>query len=339
MRQAAKSLSILALTLAFCQPLLAGTLDDVKARDQLRCGVNGEAPGLSFKDASGQWSGMDVDFCRAVAAAVLGSKDKVVFIPLTVAAAPAAMAKGEVDLLARNFSWNLERDVTAGISFVGILLFDGQGFMVRRDTGVLSALELDGMKVCALEGSTSADHVRRYFDRHRMKLDLRLFPGIEAASKAYQAGDCQVLTSDHLQLHGLRAAMATGEEHRVLPEIISKEPLSPAVREGDARWFDIVRWTLFILIDAEELGIDSHNVKRAMGEAQASDTRLLLDVEGQVAKALGLDRDWVARVIGQVGNYGEIYARNLGDQSPHKVKRSFNALWNDGGLLYAPPPR
>lgn len=339
MRHVVRSLSILALTLALSQPLLAGTLESVKARGSLKCGVNGEAPGLSLKDPAGHWRGMDVDFCRAVAAAALGSKDKVEFVPLTVAAAPVALAQGEVDLLARNFSWNLERDVSAGISFVGILLFDGQGFLVRRDTGILSALELDDKRVCALEGSTSADHVRRYFDRHRMDLDLRLFPDMGAAAKAYLAAECQVLTSDHLQLHGLRAGMEKGQDHRVLPEIISKEPLSPAVREGDGRWFDLVRWTLFILIDAEELGIDSRNVQRAMSDAQASDTRLLLDVEGQVAKNLGIDQDWVARVIGQVGNYGEIYARNLGDQSPLKVKRGFNALWNDGGLLYAPPPR
>ena len=339
MRHVVKSLSILALTLALSQSLLAGTLESVKARGTVKCGVNGEAPGLSFKDAAGHWQGMDVDFCRAIAAATLGSRDKVEFVPLTLTAAPVALAKGEVDVLARNVSWNLERDVSAGISFVGILLFDGQGFMVRRDTGILSALELDGKGVCALEGSTSAAHVQRYFDRHRMRLDLRLFPDLSAASKAYLAGECQVLTSDHLQLHGLRATLADGQDHRVLAEIISKEPLSPAVREGDGRWFDLVRWTLFILIDAEELGIDSHNVHRAMSDAQASDTRLLLDVEGQVAKSLGLDREWVVRVIGQVGNYGEIYARNLGDQSPLKVQRGFNALWNDGGLLYAPPPR
>ena len=339
MRQAAKWVTGILLAGALCQAVAAGTLENVKARGKVKCGVNGEAPGLSFKDAAGHWSGIDVDFCRAVAAATLGAKDKVEFVPLTVADALGALAKGQVDLVSRNLSWNLERDSAEGVTFVGVLLFDGQGFMTRRDTGILSALELDGKSVCALTGSTSADHARRYFDRHRMALDLRLFPDIKAARKAYLAGECQVLTSDYIQLHGLRVAMDTGRDHRVLPEIISKEPLSPVVREGDGRWFDIVRWTLFIMIDAEELGIDSRNVKRAQEDAKAGDTRLLLDVEGKVAKALGLDKDWVIRVISQVGNYGEIYERNLGAQSPLMIKRGYNALWNDGGLLYAPPPR
>jgi general L-amino acid transport system substrate-binding protein len=339
MRYTAKWLTVLLLAGALCQPLVAGTLENVKARGMVKCGVNGEAPGLSFKDATGHWTGIDVDFCRAVAAATLGSKDKVEFIPLIVADALGALAKGQVDLLSRNFSWTLERDVAEGVTFVGVLLFDGQGFMTRRDTGILSAMELDGKSVCALTGSTSVDHARRYFDRHRMALDLRLFPDMKAARKAYLAGECQVLTSDHTQLHGLRLALDNGRDHRVLPEVISKEPLSPAVRESDGHWFDIVRWTLFAMIDAEELGIDSRNVKRASEDAKVGDTRLLLDVEGKVAKALGLEKDWVIRVISQVGNYGEIYERNLGAQSSLMIKRGFNALWNDGGLLYAPPSR
>jgi len=339
MRQAAKWLTGLMLASALCQPLAAGTLENVKARGKLKCGVNGEAPGLSYKDASGHWSGLDADFCRAVAAATLGSKDKVEFVPLTVADTLGALALGRVDLISRNFSWTLERDVTEGVTYVGVLFYDGQGFMVPRDSGILSAMELDEKSVCALAGSTSADHARRYFDRHRMDLDLRLSPDMNAARKSYLAGECQVLTSDHSQLHGLRVAMEDGAAHRILPEVISKEPLSPAVREGDGRWFDIVRWTLFVLINAEELGIDSNNVKRAREVATTADARLLLDVDGGVAKALGLDKDWVVRVISQVGNYGEIYERNLGARSPLKIARGLNALWNDGGLLYAPPPR
>ncbi len=235
MRQAAKWVTGILLAGALCQALAAGTLENVKARGKVRCGVNGEAPGLSFKDSAGHWSGMDVDFCRAVAAATLGSKDKVEFIPLTVAEALDALAKGQVDLISRNSSWNLERDVAEGVTYVGVLLFDGQGFMIRRDTGILSALELDGKSVCALTGSTSADHVRRYFDRHHMDLELHLFPDMNAASKAYLAGDCQILTSDQTQLYGLRLVMENGGDQRVLPEVISKEPLSPAVREGDAQ--------------------------------------------------------------------------------------------------------
>lgn len=339
MRLAVKWVTGILLAGALCQAQAAGTLEEVKARGKIKCGVNGEAPGLSYQDSAGHWSGMDVEFCRAVAAATLGSKDKVEFIPLTLGNALGALAKGEVDLISRNSSWNLERDVAEGVTYVGVLLFDGQSFMTRRDTGILSALELDGKSVCALTGSTSADHVRRYFDLHQMDLDLHLFPDMNAARQAYQAGDCQVLTSDQTQLYGLRLVMDNGAEQRVLPEVISKEPLSPAVREGDGRWFDIVRWTLYVMIDAEEAGIDSRNVKRALGDARADDTRLLLDVEGKVAKALGLEKDWVLRIISQVGNYGEIYERNLGTQSSLKIKRGYNALWNDGGLLYAPPPR
>jgi len=339
MRQSVKWLTGAVLAVALCQSLAAGTLENVKARGKVKCGVNGDAPGLSFRDPNGHWSGLDADFCRAVAAATLGAKDKVEFVPLMLADAMEVLAKGQVDLVSRNLSWNLERDVTAGISFVGVLLFDGQGFMVRRDTGILSALELDNKAVCALQGSTSADHARRYFDRHRMHLELRLYPDMKAAKQAYLAGECPVLTSDLSQLYGLRSTLEEGREHRVLPEIISKEPLSPAVREGDGDWFDIVRWTLFALIDAEELGIDSHNVHRAQQEAKAVDTRLLLDLDGKVAKALGLEKDWVGKVIAQVGNYGDIYERNLGSQSALQMKRGFNALWNEGGLLYAPPPR
>lgn len=339
MRLAVRWLSAILLAGALSQTAAAGTLEQVKERDTLRCGVNGLVPGLSFKDEKGSWSGLDVDFCRAVAAAVLGAKEKVEFVPLTNAERLSALADGRVDLLSRNTTWTLSRDIARGMSFVGVLYYDGQGFMVPRATNQLSTLELSGQTVCALAGTTSAENTERYFKRHRMELTLLTFDDIGAAKQAYLAGECGALASDHSQLHSLRATLEHPRTHRILPEVVSKEPLGPAVRKGDDRWFDIVRWTLFALINAEEMGIDSTNVDRARELAKSEDTRLLLDADGKVAELLGLHPRWINRAIGQVGNYGEVFERNLGDQSPLKIKRGLNALWNNGGLLYAPPAR
>jgi general L-amino acid transport system substrate-binding protein len=280
-----------------------------------------------------------VDFCRAVAAATLGAKEKVELVPLTSEERLKALAEGRVDLLSRNTTWTLSRDVAEGISFVGVLYHDGQGFMVPRRTNLLSALELTGKTVCALAGTTSVGNAKRYFTRHRMELKLSTFDDWDAARAAYLGGDCGVLTSDQSQLFALRTTLEQPQGHRILPEVISKEPLGPAVRHGDSRWFDIVRWTLFGLINAEEMGIDSTNVDRARELAENEETRLLLDVDGTIAEVLGLHPLWITRAIGQVGNYAEIFERNLGDQSPLKIKRGINALWLNGGLLFAPPSR
>lgn len=317
----------------------AATLDEVKARGSLRCGVNGEVPGLSHRDDSGRWSGLDVDFCRAVAAAALGDAGKVELVPLSRAERLDALREGRIDLLSRNTTWTLSRDLGHDMTFAGILYFDGQGFMVPRDSGLMSALELSGKRICALTDSTSPDNAKRYFARHRMELELQTFDSLEAAKRAYLEGKCDALTTDQSQLHSLRSGLEDPRAQRILPEVVSKEPLSPAVRKGDARWLDIVRWTLFVLIDAEELGIDSANVDRAAEQAQSDEVRLLLDTEGNSAALLGIDPGWSRRVIRQVGNYGEIFDRNLGAQSPLKIKRGLNALWNNGGLLYAPPAR
>lgn len=317
----------------------AATLDEVKARGNLRCGVNGEVPGLSHRDQGGNWSGLDVDFCRGVAAAVLGDAGKVDFVPLSPAERLDALREGRIDLLSRNTTWNLSRDLGHEMTFAGVLFFDGQGFMVRRDTGLMSSLELGGKRVCALTDSTSPDNAQRYFTRHRMALELQTFDTLEVLKQAYLEGKCDALTTDQSQLHSLRDGLEDPRTHRILPEIISKEPLSPAVRKGDARWLDIVRWTLFLLIDAEELGIGSANVERAAEQAKSEDVRLLLDTEGRTAALLDLEPGWSRRVLGQVGNYAEIFDRNLGAQSPLKIKRGLNALWSNGGLLYAPPAR
>jgi general L-amino acid transport system substrate-binding protein len=317
----------------------AATLDDVKARGTLRCGVNGELPGLSYKDPLGVWSGLDVDFCRAVAAATLGKADKVEFVPLNNSDRFDALREGEVDLLSRNTTWTLSRDLDLGMAFVGILYHDGQGFMVPRSTSLLSVMELSRKRICAIEDSTSPANAEAFFTRNRMQLELVLVKDADASKAAYLAGKCDAITGDHSQLHSLRAQMGDAHLNRILPEVISKEPLSPAVRNQDQVWFDIVRWTLFLLIDAEELGIDSTNVDGARMLAKTAEVRGLLDLDGSKAAMLGLEPGWSFRAIKQVGNYAEVFERNLGDQSPLKIKRGLNALWRDGGILYAPPAR
>ncbi|WP_295458712.1 amino acid ABC transporter substrate-binding protein [uncultured Thiodictyon sp.] len=329
-------LAVLPLTPA---PASADTLQDVKARGVLRCGVNGAVPGLSFKDAQGNWSGLDVDFCRAVAAAVLGHKDKLDLVPIPNSERFDALGEGRVDLMSENATWNLSRDLAKGIIFVATLYYDGQGFMVQRSTSTMSARELSGKPICTSAESTSPGDARTYFARNRMEFDLREFADIKAATKAYLSGTCYALTSDLSELYAMRAGLAGENAHRILPEIISKEPLAPAVRRGDDRWFDIVRWTLFTLINAEEAGVDSTNVDAVRGRARADDVQMLLDVDGRTGKLLGLDPGWSYRVISQVGNYAEVFERNLGTGSPLKIARGFNALWRDGGILYAPPAR
>jgi len=344
MRQQTKRRPGLLFALALTQALAvgqagAGTLEDVKARGTLRCGVNGALVGLSYKDVNGVWSGLDVDFCRAVAAATLGKADKVEFIPLGNSERFDALRQGEVDLLSRNTTWTLSRDLDLGMAFVGILYHDGQGFMVPRSTNLLSVMELSRKRICAIEDSTSPANAEAFFTRNRMQLELVLVKDADASKAAYLAGKCDAITADHSQLHSLRAEIGEAHLNRILPEVISKEPLSPAVRNGDQVWFDIVRWTLFLLIDAEELGIDSTNVDGARMLAKTEEVRGLLDLDGSRAAMLGLEPGWSHRIIKQVGNYAELFERNLGDQSPLKIKRGLNALWRDGGILYAPPAR
>ena len=328
-------LATLPLALA---PAQADTLQDVKVRGVLRCGVNGAVPGLSFKDAQGHWSGIDVDFCRAVAVAVFGHQDKLELVPTSDSSRFDALRQGQVDLLSRNTTWTLSRELDLDLVFVGVLYHDGQGFMVRRDTNTLSARELSNKPVC-VSGVNGAYNARTYFARNRMELNLKEFPDTTAAVEAYLAGTCYALTADFSQLYAARAKLASENAHRILPEMISKEPLAPVVRRGDQRWSDIVRWTLFTLINAEEAGIDSSNADATRARANADDIRLLLDVDGRTGKLLGLDPGWSYRIIDQVGNYGEVFERNLGAGSPLKIERGANALWRDGGLLYAPPAR
>lgn len=340
MRKGIRRLGLAALLLAgLMQGTTAGTLETVKQRSVLRCGVEGSIPGLSLKDKDGRWSGLDVDFCRAVAAAALADAEKVDFVTLDNKGRLSALAKGEVDLLSRNTTWTMERDLGQGVDFVGVLYFDGQGFIVPRDSGKISVLELGGASICVPTNSTSESNLQRYFARHRMTYQMVGTDSSVAARDAYLSGKCDAFTTDQSQLHALRSTLPDPHAHKILPEVISKEPLAPAVRSGDPNWRDIVEWTLYALIDAEELGIDSANADRIREQAQSPDIRYFLDLDGASAKSLGLEPLWTYRVIKAVGNYGEIFERTLGKGSVLGIQRGMNALWRDGGLLYAPPPR
>lgn len=322
--------------LLLAQTATAATLDEVRERGSLRCGVNGNLAGLSLRKADGEWTGMDVDICRAVATAVLGDAGKVEFLALSNQERLDALAKDRVDLLSRNTTWTLTRDTAHGMRFVAISYFDGQGLMVPRAKGYRSVLELDGIKVCVQTRTTSVDNLKRFFTMNRMGLKLLPFDSAEEQLQAYAMGKCDALTSDQSQLYSLLSTLPNPSEHEILPELISKEPLGPAVRKDDAQWVDIVRWTLFALIEAEELGITSVNVNQARQQATNPVIRGLLGVEGNSGAAMGLDADWAYKAIRQVGNYGQIFERNLSELG---IKRGLNALWRDGGLLYAPPVR
>ena len=324
------------LLIVLTQGAGAATLEETRQRGSLRCGVNGSQPGLSLQDSGGRWSGLDVDFCRAVAAATLGDAQKVSFVRLTNQERLDALAKGRVDLLARNTTWTLERDTGRGMTFVGVSYYDGQGLMVPKVKGIRSVLELGGASVCVQSNSTSIDNLKRFFTLNRMGVQPLSFDSADAQQEAYLQGECDAISGDQSQLYALRAALQDPTAHRILPEVISKEPLSPAVRDGDAQWHAIVRWTLFALINAEELGISSKNVHRARSEAKNPDVRGFLGVDGNTGAGMGLNADWAYNIIHQVGNYAEIFRRNLG---PLRIKRGLNALWRNGGLLYAPPIR
>lgn len=317
----------------------ADQLDDIRERGQLRCGVNGEVPGLSYRDESGAWTGIDVDFCRAVAVAAVGSASKVELVPVSTAERFSALRDGKIDVLARNTTWNQVRDLTQGVSFAAILYYDGQGFMVPRSSNTLSTLELGGARLCAIVDTTGIQSAERYFKRHQMPMELKQYPDLKTAAEAYLGGECTALTTDRSQLYALRAALERPESQRILPEVISREPLAPAVVKGETRLLDLVRWTLYTLINAEQMGIDSNNVMTAKTRAESDDVRALLDLDGESGQALGIDPEWGYRVILAVGNYGEMFERNLGKTSGLDIKRGLNALWSEGGLLYAPPPR
>ncbi len=316
----------------------AGTLDDVKAKGVIDCGVSTGLAGFASPDDSGKWTGFDVDFCRALAAAVLGDAEKVKYTPTTGKTRFPALASGEVDVLARNTTWTFSRDADLGFEFVGVNYYDGQGFMVKADLGVKSALELDGASVCIQTGTTTELNLADYFRANNMSFTPIVIEDNAEARQNYESGACDVYTTDRSGLAATRAVLSNPAEHVVLPEIISKEPLGPLVRHGDNQWGDIARWTLNALITAEELGVTAANIDE-MKNSNNPEIRRLLGTEGDLGGMIGLDNEWAYRAIATGGNYSEIYERNVGPNTPLALDRGVNALWTQGGILYTPPFR
>ncbi len=318
--------------------LQAMTLQEVQKRGELTCGVSTGIPGFSNPDESGIWSGFDVDLCRAVAAAAVGDAEKVKLVPLPAKERLTALQSGEVDMLASNATWTLTRDTALGLHFAGINYYDGQGFMTSQKRGAKSALDLNGSTICLQSGTTSELNVADYFKENKMTYKPLAFDTPDQTVRAFRAGRCEVLSSDKSQLYALRIKLENPGNAVILPEVISKEPLGPVVRQGDDGWFNIVRWTLFAMINAEENGVTTANVDE-MKTSTDQNIRRLLGLEGVKGAGLGLNDDWAYQVIRQVGNYGEVFERNIGSSSPLKIDRGLNALWNRGGILYAPPFR
>jgi len=314
------------------------TLDAIKKNGFIKCGVSDGLPGFSFADEKGNYNGIDVDVCRAIAAAVFGDSTKLKFTPLTAKERLTALQSGEIDVLSRNTTWTSSRDSAQGMNFAGVTYYDGQGFLVNKKLGVKSAKQLDGATVCVQAGTTTELNLSDYFRSNKMKFTPISYDKSDESAKSLEAGRCDVLTSDQSQLYAQRIKLAKPDDYVVLPEVISKEPLGPVVRHGDDDWFDIVKWTLFVMVNAEELGVSSKNVEE-MKKSSNPDVKRLLGVEGDKGKDFGLANDWMAVVIKQVGNYGEIFERNVGKGSAMKIERGLNALWNQGGLQYAPPVR
>jgi general L-amino acid transport system substrate-binding protein len=314
------------------------TLDAVKKRGHLVCGVNTGLAGFAAPDDRGNWVGIDVDFCRAVAAAIFRDGNKVRFVPLNAKERFTALQSGEVDILSRNTTWTMSRDTSLGLNFSGILYFDGQAFMVRRALGLKSASELKGASICVQSGTTNELNLSDFFASRGFTYRPVVYERLVEVLGAYASGRCDAFTTDSSQLIAERTRLADPEAHEVLPDLISKEPLGPVVRQGDAVWSNIVRWTLFALINAEELGVTQSNVE-AMRQSDSPEIRRLLGTEGDFGKDIGLGSDWAVSILKAVGNYGETFERNLGQGSPLKIARGRNALWTDGGLMYAPPVR
>ena len=329
---------MLTAAIGFASAAMAGTLDDVKKKGFVQCGVSQGLKGFSSPDDKGNWTGIDVDFCKGVAAAVFGDQTKIKFTPLSAKERFTALQSGEIDVLSRNTTWALSRDTSLGFDFRAVTYYDGQGFMVRKNSGLKSALELDGATVCVLLGTSTNLTLADYFRANKMKYESVTFEKDDEVLAAYESGRCDAYTSDRSGLYGNRLALKKPDDNFVLPEIISKEPLGAVVRHGDNQWGDIVSWTLYAMVNAEELGVDSKNVQARL-EDPNPEIRRLLGKEGSFGEAMGLSNEWAYHVISQVGNYAEIYERNVGMGSPLGIPRGINALWKQGGIVYAPPIR
>lgn len=318
---------------------VAGTLDEVKARGELNCGVSEGVPGFSIPDASGHWVGFDVDMCRAVSAAIFGTGDKVKFTSLSSKQKVLAVSTGQVDITSRTTTWTMQRDTKEGIDFTIIVYYDGQAFMVRKNLGVKSAKELNGATVCVTSGTTTELNLADFARANGIKFEPVVFEGKKEAVNAYLSGRCDALTTDYSQLAAFRTTFPDPKAHVILPDIISKEPLSPLVKHGDNQWKDLVTWTLIGLVTAEEAGITKANIDEIKKTTKNPDVQRMLGVTGDYGSYIGLQKDWLYNAIKAVGNYGEIFERNLGSGSELNMERGKNALWTQGGLLYVPPIR
>jgi general L-amino acid transport system substrate-binding protein len=314
------------------------TLKRIQRRGEVLCGVNTGLPGFSNPDANGKWSGFDVDFCRALSAAIFDDPNKVKFVPLDANERFKELQSRKIDVLSRNSTWSMSRETDYELHFAAVSYYDGEGFMVPKSRNIDSGLELDGSKVCVQEGTTTQLNLKDYFHANNMKYKEIKLPKLDDIVKAYDNGRCDVLTTDVSQLYALRQRLAKPDDHTILPDVISKEPLAPVVRQRDEDWLLIVRWTFYAMVNAEELGITSKNVDQAL-KSEKPDVRRLMGTEGAYGEELGLTKDWAARIIRHVGNYGEVYDRNVGVGSKLGIPRGLNQLWNAGGIQYAPPIR
>jgi general L-amino acid transport system substrate-binding protein len=316
----------------------AQMLKRVMDRGALICGVTQGLPGFSLPDDRGNWTGFDVDFCRAMAAAIFNDASKVKFSPLSAKDRFTALQSGEIDVLARVTSWTLSRDTALGLNFAAVTYYDGQGFLIRKSLKVNSALELNGASICTQTGTTSELNLSDFFRTHKIKYELVAFATADEVVKAYDTGRCDVFSTDVSQLYAERLKLTNPNDHMILPEIISKEPLAPVVRQGDDQWLDVARWTHFAMLNAEELGVGAKNIGEAM-KSDRPDVMRLVGTEGNFGEQLGLKKGWAEHIIRLVGNYGEVFERNLGTGSRLAIPRGINNLWNKGGIQYAPPIR
>jgi general L-amino acid transport system substrate-binding protein len=335
--------AMLVAALAACGLSLPGaaaadTLDQVRQRGSLNCGVSQGLIGFSNRTADGAWSGFDVDFCKALAASVLGDASKVAYVPLSAAERFDALRQGRIDVLSRNSTWTMQREVEFGLIFAGVNFHDGQGFMVQRSLNVASALELDGRKVCVQAGTTAQGLVADYFRSNSMTVEVQTLPDAAATLAAFAAKTCDVMTTDNSGLFAERLKLPRPQDAVVLPDIVTKEPLGPVTRADDMRWHNIVKWVTFALINAEELGVTAANIAEARQSAKP-EVRRFTGVEGGLGPMLGLPADWALRAVAAVGNYAEVYERNVGSQSRLGIPRGLNQLWSNGGILFAPPIR
>lgn len=314
------------------------TLNRTIRRDAVFCGVNTGLPGFSSVDEKGNWSGFDVDFCRAIAAAIFDDPKRVKYVPLDAKERFVELGKRKVDVLARNSTWTISREAEYGLHFAGVSYYDGQGFMMPKSRNATSALELGGSKVCVQSNTTTELNLGDYFRANNMSLEERKFGTIEDVFNGYASSQCDVLTADVSQLYALRLKLSNPADHDILPEVISREPLAPVVRHKDDEWLLIVKWTLFAMVNAEELGITSKNLDQAL-KSKKPDVMRFAGTEGNYGEELGLTNDWAVRIIRHVGNYGEVYERNVGNGSSLGIPRGLNQLWNAGGIMYAPPIR